>query len=134
MPRGIKINQGCMTAFNHKISIVVPLYNVENYLSRCIDSILCQKCSDFELLLVDDGSQDRSGQICDEYALKDNRIRVYHKKNGGVSSARNLGLEKANGEWICFVDADDYVKPDFLSSIQQYLEDDIDLMHWEGVL
>lgn len=75
-----------------KVSIIVPVYNVEAYLHRCIDSILAQTFTDWELLLIDDGSPDRSGEICDEYALKDKRIRVFHKKNGGVSSARNFGL------------------------------------------
>lgn len=76
-----------------KISVIVPVYNVEQYLPRCIDSILSQTFTDFELLLIDDGSTDKSGMICDEYAKKDNRIRVFHKKNGGVSSARNVGLD-----------------------------------------
>ena len=106
---------------NKKVSIIVPVYNVEKYLQRCIESILTQTETDFELLLIDDGSKDKSGLICDEYAQKDKRVNVIHKENGGVSSARNLGIEKANGEWICFIDADDYVRQDFLSDIQQYL-------------
>lgn len=92
-----------------KISVIVPVYNTEKYLHRCIDSILAQTFSDFELLLINDGSRDKSGEICDKYALKDSRVRVFHKENGGVSSARNLGLDKAQGEWIVFVDADDYL-------------------------
>ena len=80
------------------ISIIVPVYNVKEYLSRCVDSILAQTFSDFELLLIDDGSKDRSAQICDDYAIRDTRIRVFHKENGGVSSARNLGLDNAHGE------------------------------------
>ena len=76
-----------------KVSIIVPVYKAEKYLNRCVDSILAQTFTDFELLLIDDGSPDRSGEICDEYAKKDSRIRVFHKKNGGVSSARNLGLD-----------------------------------------
>ena len=92
-----------------KISVIVPVYNTEKYLHRCIDSILAQTFTDFELLLIDDGSKDNSGKICDEYAAKDNRIRVFHKENGGVSSARNLGLDQAQGEWITFVDSDDWV-------------------------
>ena len=106
---------------NKKVSIIVPVYNVEKYLQRCIESILTQTETDFELLLIDDGSKDKSGLICDEYAQKDKRVNVIHKENGGVSSARNLGIEKANGEWMCFIDADDYVRQDFLSDIQQYL-------------
>lgn len=97
-----------------KISVIVPVYKVENYLHRCIDSILAQSYADFELLLIDDGSPDNSGQICDEYAAKDSRVRVFHKGNGGVSSARNLGLDNARGEWITFIDSDDYVDVDYL--------------------
>ena len=85
---------------NPKISVIVPVYNVEKYLRRCIDSILVQTFTDFELLLIDDGSKDKSGEICDEYAKKDKRVRVFHKVNGGVSSARNLGLDYAKGQWI----------------------------------
>lgn len=90
------------------ISIIVPVYNAEIYLCRCIDSILSQTFTDFELILIDDGSPDYSGAICDQYAEKDNRIRVFHKKNGGVSSARNYGIDKALGEYIIFLDSDDY--------------------------
>ena len=92
------------------ISIIVPVYNNEKWLSRCVDSILAQTYHDFELLLIDDGSTDNSGAICDQYAAQDARIRVFHKANGGVSSARNLGLDEARGEWICFVDSDDEVE------------------------
>lgn len=95
-----------------KISVIVPVYNVEKWLRRCVDSILAQTFTDFELLLVDDGSTDASGAICDEYAQRDSRVRVFHKPNGGVSSARNLGLNNAKGEWISFVDADDWVATD----------------------
>lgn len=92
-----------------KISIIIPIYNAEKYLRDCIDSVLSQSFSDFELLLIDDGSKDKSGEICDEYSSRDSRIRVFHKENGGVSSARNIGLDNANGEWVAFVDADDEV-------------------------
>ena len=102
---------------NRLISVVVPVYNVEDVLHFCIDSILNQTYSDFELLLVDDGSTDKSGDICDQYARKDTRIRVFHKENGGVSSARNLGIDNANGEYICFIDSDDYVNSEFLDSL-----------------
>ena len=98
-----------------KISVIVPVYNTSQFLPHCIDSILSQNFSDFELLLIDDGSTDGSGQICDAYAEKDNRIRVFHKKNGGVSSARNLGLCNAKGEWVTFVDSDDFVLNDYFS-------------------
>lgn len=93
-----------------EISIIVPVYNVEKYLSRCIESILSQSFSDFELILVDDGSTDRSGEICDEFAKKDPRIRVFHKANGGVSDARNAGLDLVTGKYIGFVDGDDYIE------------------------
>ena len=98
------------------ISVIVPVYNAEKYLRRCIDSVLAQTYADFELLLIDDGSKDKSGEICDEYAQKDARVRVFHKENGGVSSARNLGLDNAKGEWVTFVDSDDYIKSRFLES------------------
>lgn len=93
-----------------KISVIVPVYNAEKYLQRCVDSILAQTFVDFELLLINDGSKDGSGAICDEYAVKDSRIRVFHKENGGPSSARNMGIDKAEGEWITFVDSDDWVE------------------------
>ena len=113
---------------NPKISIIVPVYNVEQYLPRCIDSILNQSFADFELLLIDDGSKDKSGAICDKYADKDDRIRVFHKKNGGVSSARNVGLDNAKGEWIAFVDADDSLKKQFLNNLFVNTDVDIDLV------
>lgn len=91
------------------ISIIVPVHKVEKYLRRCVDSILAQTYQNIEVLLIDDGSPDSSGTICDEYAQKDARVRVFHKENGGVSSARNLGLKEAKGEYIGFVDADDYI-------------------------
>lgn len=102
-----------------KISVIVPVYNVEKYLQRCIESILSQTFTDFEVLLIDDGSNDRSGEICDEYAKKDGRIRVFHKENGGVSSARNTGLDNVQGEWVCFVDSDDWLDLDFLMLVLQ---------------
>lgn len=92
-----------------KISVIVPVYKAEAYLHRCVDSILAQTFQDFEVLLIDDGSPDRSGEICDEYARKDRRVRVFHKENGGVSSARNVGLDNTVGEYICFVDPDDWL-------------------------
>lgn len=91
------------------VSIIVPVYNVSSYLDECIGSILRQSFADFELLLIDDGSTDGSGAICDRWAAKDGRIRVFHKANGGVSLARNMGLQQARGEWIAFVDSDDWV-------------------------
>ena len=97
-----------------KISIIVPVYKVENYLSQCVDSILNQTFADWECILVDDGSPDGSGVICDEYAQKDTRIHVIHKENRGVSSARNTGLSAAQGEYIYFIDSDDYVEREAL--------------------
>ena len=102
---------------NLKISVIIPVYNAEKTLHRCVDSILVQTLSDFEVLLIDDGCKDNSGKICDEYAKKDSRVKVIHKVNGGVSSARNMGLDNAKGEWITFIDADDYIASDFLSAI-----------------
>lgn len=96
------------------ISVVVPVYNSEKYLPRCIESILSQSFSDFELILVNDGSCDSSGGICDAYAQKDARIRVIHKQNAGVSAARNDGIDAARGMYLTFIDSDDYVEPDFL--------------------
>ena len=98
------------------ISIIVPIYNTAKYLHRCIESVLAQTFVDWEMLLIDDGSTDDSAAICDEYAAKDERIRVFHKENGGVSSARNLGLDHAQGEWITFVDSDDYTYPCWLEN------------------
>lgn len=95
---------------NPQISVIVPVYNAEKYLYRCIDSILTQTFTDFELLLIDDGSKDRSGAICDEYAVKDSRVRVYHKENGGVYAARMDGISLSTGDYILFVDADDLLK------------------------
>ena len=99
-----------MENYTPKISVIVPVYNVEQYLPRCIDSILAQTFTDFELLLIDDGSTDNSGKICDEYASKDSRIRVFHKENGGVSSARQLGVDEAQGEYSIHVDSDDWIE------------------------
>ena len=99
------------------ISVIVPIYNAEKFLHYCIDSILNQTFIDFELILVDDGSTDNSGKICDEYSEKDNRIWVIHKPNGGVSSARNAGIEAAKGEYICFVDSDDFLESSYLEEL-----------------
>lgn len=109
------------------ISVIVPVYKAEKYLHRCVDSILAQSYTDFELLLIDDGSPDKSGAICDEYVAKDSRVRVFHKENGGVSSARNLGLDNARGEWITFCDADDYVTLDWLSAYDEAITKNVDL-------
>lgn len=106
-----------------KISVIVPVYNMEKYLKRCVDSILLQSFSDFEVILVDDGSKDASGDICDSYALSDSRIRVIHKENGGVSVARNVALDIASGEYITFCDADDYLEKDCLETLYTNIEE-----------
>lgn len=108
---------------NPIISIIVPVYNAEKTLNRCVDSILSQTFQDWELLLIDDGSTDRSGELCDQYATKDQRIKVFHKKNGGVSSARNIGLDHAKGEWITFIDSDDYIYDNIFDLIPSHNED-----------
>ena len=90
------------------VSIIVPIYNVEQYLDQCVSSVLSQSFRDFELILVDDGSPDHCAAMCDDYAINDPRVQVLHKKNGGLSDARNAGLEKASGEYVLFLDADDY--------------------------
>lgn len=105
-----------------KISVIVPVYNTRKYLARCVDSILAQSFCDFEVLLVDDGSTDGSGLLCDEYAARDNRIFVIHKANGGVPSARNAGLEQSKGEWIMHVDSDDFIEPNMLQSMLKEVE------------
>lgn len=105
------------------ISVIVPVYNVEPYLARCIDSILSQTFTDFELILVDDGSPDNCGKICDEYAQKDNRIQVIHKENGGLSSARNAGIAISRGEWIHFVDSDDLIHPQMLEILYSAVDE-----------
>lgn len=98
-------------------SVIVPVYNSESYINECIQSIIDSNYKNWELLLIDDGSTDQSGAICDEWSQRDSRINVFHKLNGGVSSARNLGIEKANGIWLTFIDSDDFISPDFMNRI-----------------
>ena len=100
-----------------KISIIVPVYNTAKYLERCVDSIVAQTYTDWELLLIDDGSTANSGTICDSYAASDPRIQAFHKPNGGLTSARNHGLERATGEWITPIDSDDWVEPEMLAKM-----------------
>lgn len=104
------------------ISIIVPVYNVETYLPTCIESILDQTYKDFEILLIDDGSTDNSGKICDEYAKRDNRCIVIHQQNKGLSGARNTGLNHATGEYISFIDGDDYIHPQMLEILYEALQ------------
>ncbi len=92
------------------VSVIIPVYNAEKYLRECLDSVLTQTFEGFELLLINDGSTDNSGSICEEYAKSDSRVVVFHKKNNGVSAARNTGIDKSNGKFIVFVDSDDYVE------------------------
>lgn len=110
------------------ISVIIPVYNAEKYLEQCLNSILAQTFPDFELLLIDDGSSDLSREICDDYAAKDSRIKVFYKKNGGVSSARNLGIQNATNDWICFVDSDDYLDKSYLQSLLNELENDVEFV------
>lgn len=106
-----------MTDNQPLISVIVPIYNVEPYLRRCVDSIIAQTYTNLEILLVDDGSPDNCPAICDEYAQQDQRVRVIHKENGGLSDARNAALDVTTGEWIVCVDSDDYVTPDYVSTL-----------------
>ena len=112
-----------------KVSVIMPVYNSEKYLEKCVDSILEQEFDGFELLLIDDGSTDKSGEICDAYEKKDNRVRVFHVSNSGICNARNLGLSQANGEYIAFSDHDDFVMPGFLKDNYDYAkENDADIV------
>ena len=117
------------TEDNSLISVVVPVFNVEKYLSRCIDSIINQTYRNLEIILVDDGSSDKCPQICDSYALKDKRIKVMHKKNEGVSEARNVGLHASKGKYISFIDSDDYINEFmFEKMVKAYTNNQIDLV------
>lgn len=116
-----------------KFSVIIPIYNSEKYLSECIESVLHQSYQDFELILVNDGSTDRSSEICENYAGTDSRIRVYHQSNAGVSTARNEGLKSASGDWILFLDSDDLLNCHTLNYIHQVisLNGDIDLIQFD---
>lgn len=110
---------------NNKLSVVVPVYRVEKFLNKCVDSIIAQTYKNLEIILVDDGSPDNCPSICDEYARKDERVRVIHKKNGGLSSARNAGLQAATGGYVAFVDSDDWIRPTMYEELM-YLAEDLD--------
>lgn len=110
------------------ISVIVPVYNVEPYVARCIESIINQSYKNLEIILVDDGSTDQSGKICDAYAAMDARIQVIHKKNGGLSSARNSGMRIAKGEYMGFVDSDDYIDVDMYESMVSHMDSDVDVV------
>ena len=112
-----------------KVSIIVPVYNAENHIERCFDSIIAQDYPNWELIIIDDGSSDSSGDRCDRYSLWDKRIRVVHKPNGGVSSARNTGLKVCKGDYIGFMDSDDSLEPEFLESLYNAaIENDADIV------
>ena len=106
----------CNTDF--LISVIIPVYNVEEYLDECVKSLMSQTYSNYELILVDDGATDKSGLLCDEWEKTDNRIKVIHKENGGLSTARNAGLDIASGDYICFIDSDDFVRDNYLESFR----------------
>lgn len=100
-----------------KISVVIPVYNVEQFIEKCLDSVLCQDFEDYEVVLIDDGSTDESAHICKRYSLIDSRIKYHYKENGGLSSARNFGIKRSSGEYLTFIDSDDYIAPDYLSHL-----------------
>lgn len=110
---------------NIKVSIVIPVYNASKYLSKCLDSVINQSYRDIEIILVDDGSTDNSGKICDDYADNDKRIAVLHGKNSGVSTARNNGIKSSTGEYVTFVDSDDIIHPDYIKKLVNNLNDDV---------
>lgn len=113
---------------NELISVIIPVYNSQEYLPKCIESVLNQSYSNLEIIIINDGSTDDSGKICDSYAQKDSRIKVIHKKNGGVSSARNIGLEEVTGKYIGFIDADDYIEIDMFKKLYENIKcDDYDI-------
>ncbi len=116
------------------ISVIIPVYNVEDYLRECIDSVLCQTYHNFEIILVNDGSTDSSGEICDEYVEKDERVTVIHQKNGGLSVARNTGLSEANGEYVYFLDSDDYIEKNALETLLVIAQkDNSDIVFFDAV-
>jgi glycosyltransferase involved in cell wall biosynthesis len=113
---------------NPSLSIIVAVYNIEKWLPVCIDSLLRQTYKDFQLILADDGSTDNSARICDEYATQDNRIEAVHQKNGGLSRARNIGIELAKGDFFCFVDGDDFCEEDMLKTAMESFSEEIDIV------
>ena len=104
---------------NQLVSVIVPVYNTEKYLEKCVETIRAQDYQPIEIVLVDDGSPDRSGELCDKLARTDSRIQVIHKENGGLSSSRNAGIDVAKGEYLCFIDSDDYISTDYISTMMQ---------------
>ena len=110
------------------VSVIVPIYNVEKYLNKCIESIINQTYKNLEIILIDDGSTDKSGKICDRFEKKDNRIKVIHQKNAGVSSARNTGIDSADGLWIAFIDSDDWVEENYIKNLIENTSKDVDVV------
>ena len=118
---------------NHKISVVIPVYNVEKYLKECVDSVINQAYKNLEIILVDDGSTDNGGKMCDEYATIDDRIVVVHRKNGGLSAARNTGLRIATGEYVYFLDSDDYIEKNAMSDLMEIFEQEkVDVVFFDA--
>ena len=115
------MRESCMKK-NKLISVIVPVYQVELYVRKCLDSIIEQEYENLEIILIDDGSTDGSSQICDDYKSKDKRIKVIHRENGGLSSARNAGIDIANGEYIAFIDSDDWVDPKYIEKLYSVCE------------
>ena len=112
------------------VSVIIPAYNIEDYIGRCLDSIISQTYKNLEIIVVDDGSRDYTGEILDNYAKKDRRIKVIHKENGGVSSARNKGIEAAEGDYIGFIDGDDLIEPEMYKTLVDLLEEEnADIAH-----
>ncbi|MBS7212308.1 MAG: glycosyltransferase family 2 protein [Megamonas funiformis] len=116
------------------ISIIIPIYNVEAYLERCFDSIRRQISNNFEVICIDDGSKDKSGEICNKYAKIDSRFKVFHKNNGGVSSARNFGMKMASGKYLAWIDPDDYISDSWYTELEEYLLQDIDFIFFDYIL
>lgn len=108
------------------LTVIIPIYNAEKHLEKCINSVMNQACGDFELLLINDGSTDQSGKICERFAAKDQRIKIFRQRNSGVSAARNLGIENAVGKWITFIDADDYISANYFKVLES--ETDVDII------
>lgn len=119
---------------NPLISVIVPIYKVEKYLDRCVESIVNQTYKNIEIILVDDGSTDSCPQMCDKWAAKDNRIKVIHKKNEGAGKARNIGLDVCNGNYVSFIDSDDYISDDYLARLYSFIDDEIDIVECEYLI
>lgn len=111
------------------VSVIIPAYNIEDYIGRCLDSVLSQTYKNLEIIVIDDGSSDRTGEILDDYEKKNHRMKVIHKENGGVSSARNIGIDRANGDYIGFVDGDDRVNPKLFETLVKLINEEMQISH-----